>query len=175
MIDGLYCFLNLLDLSEDFFDWSKSFSVDFKIFACCQQSLAETLMLWYAQGFIQERKHCQAPLMSGQDDIACKMGFIMPFICVHLCHNNYIKFCKRVCNWFHNAIQQAEATWRICCVLTGAVQKFRMEQFFLLAEGVLANMKSFMRFSLIKLHSLKIQAKEAEYCRNWWWCVLQRK
>lgn len=32
-----------------------------------------------------------------------------------------------------------------------------------------------MRFSLIKLHSLKIQAKEAEYCRNWWWCVLQRK
>lgn len=104
VVDGLYCFLNLLDLSEDLFDWSKSFSVCFKIFARCQQSLAETLTLWYAQGFIWEGEGCQVPLMSGQDDIACRMGFIVPFICVHQCHNNYIKFWKRVCNWFSNAI-----------------------------------------------------------------------
>jgi len=68
--------------------------------------------------------------MSGQDDIACEMGFIVPFICVHLCHSNYIKFWKRVRNWFNNAIQQAEVTWKTWSVLTGAVEEFLMEQFF---------------------------------------------
>lgn len=100
--------------------WLKLRAFQFKIYAGYQQSFAETLILWYAQGFIQEGKFCQVPLMSGQDYIACKMGFVVPFVCVHLCHNNYIRFWKRVCHWFDNAVQQAEATWKICYILTGA-------------------------------------------------------
>lgn len=37
-------------------------------------------MLRYAQGFIREGERCQVPVVSGQADTACKMGFIVPFV-----------------------------------------------------------------------------------------------
>lgn len=98
VIDGLYCFLNLFDLAKEFFEWYKSFSVYLKNFCMLPWSLAELLMLWYAQDFIQQGTCCQVPLMLGEDDTSCKMGFAMLFISAHLSHCNYIKFWKRLCN-----------------------------------------------------------------------------
>lgn len=45
---------------------------------------AETLILCYGQSFIQEDKYCQVPVMSGQDDTACRgdsLGLLFVFIC----------------------------------------------------------------------------------------------
>lgn len=56
----------------------------FKFLPVVSSPFAETLIFCYEWSFIQEGKCCQVPVMSRQDDTACKwdsLGLLFVFIC----------------------------------------------------------------------------------------------
>lgn len=99
---GLHCFLNLLDLAEDFFFFFlKKFNLKLLHVAIVPLQSSEC---YDVHGAVFRREVLPSPLMSGWNYISCEIGLIVPFTGIHLCHCNYIKFWERVYNWCDKAV-----------------------------------------------------------------------